>query len=275
MTHLLTLFLLATPASAQIVQSTGPAIASQLFINQMKGQLANFMVGHSTVTGTPTFQNGICFGDGSCQTVAAASGGGTSSNNVWTASNTWGYAGGLTSTASYTAACIGTAGGCLVAITSVTAQQSLWFYNLYATTVTYRVEYELTNNTGTSQVGVQFNLDTGANYASLGYCTNPVAANPLQLSGQTSIFLADNSNQVNSGVTLTGGFNFKSPRAAPNSVAVYNASSVYPNANLEGCNNTGYYGGSAALRTIRIFSVSQTLTGMARLYASLISQSSN
>lgn len=95
---LLLLSLLCVPARSQVIVSSHTPFVQQLGIIQLQNQVKALTSGKPTITGLPTFQNGICFGDATCIDTANGAVGATGATGPTGATGYTGPAGSVGNT---------------------------------------------------------------------------------------------------------------------------------------------------------------------------------
>jgi len=136
--------LLAFALTAQ-AQSTFTAVddGESIRLRNVSLDVRELQSGYPTISGKPTYQNGFCFGDGTCQTTAPTASAGISSTQTYT----------------------------IFFASGPTAASSTTIHGLDFTTYNYRLEVTLTD---ASNAGYRFRCadDTGNNYEVGGFIAN-------------------------------------------------------------------------------------------------------
>ncbi len=198
------ILLLASVSWGQEISTTTPSIPllDQIEISNLGKDTRALLSGRYTQTGKPTFQGGICFKDGTCQTTA---GGALTSTQTFGGANTFTATTTLGSVSGGITVPVGTTPtGIAVRVDYSSGAWGSFSFVLQAT-VTYNLEFSLSITSGTSSarphILCRVNGDAGANYLSSVY-TYP---NGYQNSYTTSIGLADcGTGAVNATDFLSG-----------------------------------------------------------------------
>lgn len=223
----------AVPSGAQIIVSSSTPFVQQLAVIQLQQQVKGFTLGRSTITGRPTFQNGICFSDGSCQTIAVSST--PASSTVTVAASLYGNG------------AVATPLG--VNSSSVPVFQSGKYPAADGSLITSLTGANVVGNISGNAATVTTNANLTGPVTSVGNAT--LIVGPINLSGSTSTIVTNSS--VTAGAFFGDGSHLTGTAKGSSSQLQYNSGSgtmAGSNLTWDGGNNFVFSGGGGAALTV-------------------------